>query len=302
MIKAITFFWAYICFATLGFAQQDSIAYKPKLKFLVDTLFLGKPVPVAFSFEYPKHWQVLFPDTTYQYSPFEWHKKDFFPTQTQGSLSKDSAIFWLKSFEIEPVQKLRLPAFYIQPNGDSVSIFSNIDSIFLKQYILSNRLDTITLKANTQYASLPIKLNFQAWVLGLVTSFFILAIVWLFFGDWIKKQILLLNLKRKQVLFEDNFEKEMLKIRTRKRLKDIEQAFILWKKHLEQIEGEPYSSFTSSEIVEVLQREKLAESLQNIDRAIYGTIMEESLDKDLAFLKSLAKERYRLKKQLIKNG
>lgn len=302
MIKAIAFVLTYIFFTTFGFTQQDSITYKPKLKFLTDTLLLGKPVPVAFSFEYPKHWQVVFPDTAYQYSPFEWHKKDFFPTQTQGSISKDSAIFWLKSFEIEPVQKLRLPAFYIQPNGDSVSIFSNIDSIFLKQYIHSTRLDTIALKANTQYAVLPTKPNFHAWVIGLVTSFFVLAIVWLFFGDWIKKQIILLNLKRKQVLFEDNFEKEMLKIRTRKRLKDIEQALILWKKHLEQIEGEPYSSFTSSEIVEVLQIEKLAESLQNIDRAIYGTIVEESLDKDLAFLKALAKERYRLKKQVIKNG
>ncbi len=302
MTKANACLGVCIFFHAFGFSQQDSIVYKPKLSFLTDTLLLGKPVPVALSFEYPKHWQVVFPDTAYPYSPFEWHRKDFFPTQTQGSISKDSAIFWLKSFEIEPVQKLRLPAFYIQPNGDSVSIFSNVDSIFLKQYIHSTRLDTIPLKANTQYASLPTKPNFHAWVLGLITSFFILAIIWLFLGDWIRKQIMLFNLKRKQIVFEDAFEKEMLKIRTRKQLKDIEKAFILWKKHLEQIEEEPYSSFTSSEIVEVLQIEKLAESLQNIDRAIYGTIVEESLDKDLAFLKSLAKERYRLKKQVIKNG
>ncbi|MCS6795274.1 MAG: hypothetical protein RMJ97_07240 [Raineya sp.] len=285
-----------------SFAQKDSISYQPKLQFLTDTFLLGKTIPVALVFRYPKHWQVLFPDSSFNYTPFEWQSKDIFPTQTQGSISKDSAVLWLKCFEIEPVQKLRLPVFHIQPNGDSLAFFSNYDSVFFRQYIHSNRIDTLTIKADTEYANFPEKINFHAWIVGAVTLFFISAIVWLFFGDWIKKQIILLNLKRRQVLFEDNFEKEMLKIRTRKRLKDIEQAFILWKKHLEQIEGEPYSSYTSSEIVEILKTENLAESLQNIDRAIYGTIVEDSLEKDLAFLKTLAKERYHLKKQSIKNA
>lgn len=289
---------------TLSILAQklDSITMKPKLKFLEDTFLLGKPTPVSMSFTYPKHWQVIFPDTNYNYAPFEWYKKDYFPTQTQNNLSKDSAVFWLRSFEISPIQTIRLPVFLIQPKGDSLALFSNIDTIYFKQLIHTTQVDTLRLKADTTYATLSQRFNLHAWVLVFVSVFFFSVLIWLFSGAWIRKQILLLNLKRKQVLFEDSFEKELLKIRTRRRIKDIEQAFILWKKHLEQIEDKPYSTYTSSEIVETLPVEKLAESLQNIDRAIYGTILEDSLEKDFSFLKHLARERYLLKKQIIKQN
>ena len=303
---AKTYFFLYwlivLCFASLDvFAQKDSV-YQPKLQFLEDTLLLGKPTPVALSFRYPKDWQVLFADTNYQYFPFELDKKIFFTTKTDSLYSLDSAIYLLRSFEIDKLQKLRLPIYKIKNQGDSTVFFSNIDSIFFKEQITSTQLDTLALQADTQIMLLAEKINFSLGVFLGVSALFILAIIWLFLGDWIKKQFVLLNLKRKHIRFEESFNREIGKIKTHKRIKDIEQALLLWKKHLEQIEEKPFSSYTTREIIEILPIEHLANSLQNIDKAIYGTIIEEDLDKDLTYLKTLAHQRYLRREKLIRGN
>jgi hypothetical protein len=291
----------FSCFLPSAFAQKDSL-FQPKLQFLEDTLFLGKPTPVALSFKYPKEWQVVFADTNFKYFPFELDKKIFFTTQTDSLYSLDSAIYLLRSFEIEKVQRLRLPIYKIKPQGDSTIFFSNTDSIFFQELIRSNALDTLALKADTEMVLLAEKFNIHLWVFVLMSSIFGLGIIWIFFGDWIKKQIILLNLKQKHIRFEENFSREINKIKSRKRIKDIELALLLWKKHLEQIEEKPFSSYTTREIVEVLPIDRLGDSLQNIDKAIYGTIIEDDLDKDLTYLKTLAHRRYIRRKKMIRGN
>ncbi|GAB4127753.1 MAG: hypothetical protein OHK0045_19050 [Raineya sp.] len=288
-------------FGFCALAQKDSL-YQPKLRFLEDTLLLGKPTPVALTFRYPKQWQVIFVDTNHNYFPFELDKKFFFTTRTDSLYSLDSAIYLLRSFDIDTIQKLRLPVYRIKPQGDSAMFLSNLDSIFFQELIKTKNLDTLLLKADTQIMPLKEKINFHMAIFVMVSTFFILTIVWLFFGDWIKKQIVLLNLKRKHIRFEENFSREINKIKSRKRIKDIEFALLLWKKHLEQIEEKPFSSYTTREIMEVLPLDRLGNSLQNIDKAIYGTIIEDDLDKDLNYLKTLAQRRYIRRKKLIRGN
>jgi len=310
MYKFLIYKFLFSCFVLLGCSvpvwaqtqKTDSAEIRPVLYFLEDSLHIGKPTPVALSFRYPKHWQVVFCDTNFAYAPFELHKKDFFSTQSDSLFSRDSAVYWLRSFEIDKIQKLRLPVFLIKPQGDSTWVYSNPDSITYKELITSTKLDTLQLHSDTKIASLAPKVNYHFWVFWSFTSVFLGVIVWLFFGDWIKKQIILLNLKRRHIVFEDNLDRDIAKIRTRKRIIDIEQALHLWKKHLEQIENKPFSTYTSREIVETLPITKLGESLQNIDKAIYGAIIEEGLDKDFLYLKSLANRRYIRRKKVIREG
>jgi len=295
-------FFTTLC-SQLATAQKlDSAEIRPVLRFLEDSLHIGKPTPVSLTFVYPKHWQVVFCDTNFTYGNFELHEKKIFPTQTNASLSKDSAVYWLRSFEIDKIQRLRLPVFLIKPQGDSTLAYSNIDSIIYKELIFSEKLDTIALRSDTKIATLTPKVNYHVWVFWSITGAFLSVVIWLFFGDWIKKQIILLNLKRRHIVFEDNLDRDITKIRTRKRIVDIEQALNLWKKHLEQIESKPFSTYTSREILETLPITKLGESLQNIDKAIYGAIIEEGLDKDFLYLKNLANRRYIRRKKEIREG
>jgi hypothetical protein len=295
-------FFTTVCSQFVKAQKQDSAEIRPVLRFLEDSLHIGKPTPVSLTFDYPKQWQVVFCDTNFLYGNFELHEKKFFPTKTKALLSRDSAVYWLRSFEIDKIQRLRLPVFLIKPQGDSSLVYSNTDSIAFKEQISSNKLDTLVLRSDTTIATLTPKVNYHVWIFWTVTSIFLGVVVWLFFGDWIKKQIVLLNLKRKHIVFEDNLDRDIAKIRTRKRIIDIEQALNLWKKHLEQIESKPFSTYTSREILETLPITKLGESLQNIDKAIYGAIIEDSLDNDFLYLKNLANRRYIRRKKVIREG
>jgi hypothetical protein len=296
-------------FCLLGLSTQFALAQKkdsseiqPVLHFLEDTLYIGKPTPVSLTFHYPKHWQVVFCDTNFTYGSFELQEKKFYPTKTNASLSRDSAVYWLRNFEIDKTHRLRLPVFLVKPQGDSTWVYSNIDSIAFKELILSEKLDTLALRSDTEIAILTPKVNYHVWIFWSITGIFLGIVIWLFFGDWIKKQIVLLNLKRKHIVFEDNLDRDITKIRNRKRITDIEQALNLWKKHLEQIEHKPFSTYTSREILETLPITKLGESLQNIDKAIYGAIIEEGLDKDFLYLKNLANRRYIRRKKELREG
>jgi hypothetical protein len=295
-------FFAVVCSQLAKAQKTDSVQVRPTLIFLEDSLQIGKSTPVALSFHYPKDWQVVFCDTNFVYNTFELKEKKYFTTQSDSLFSKDSAVYWLRSFEIDKVQTLRLPVFLIKPEGDSTWLYSNTDSIFYREQIRSEQLDTLSLYADTQVANLATKFNHHFWIFWGVTWLFLSVIVWLFFGDWIKKQIVLLNLKRKHLIFEDTLDRDIAKIRSRKRIADIEQALNLWKKHLEQIENKPFSTYTSREILETLPITKLGESLQNIDRAIYGAILDDGLDKDFLYLKSLANRRYIRRKKVIREG
>lgn len=50
----------------------------------------------------------------------------------------------------------------------------------------------------------------------------------------------------------------------------IENAVILWKRYMEELEDKPFSTYTTKEIVEVMPNQQLAEALQHTDRIIYG--------------------------------
>ncbi|MDX1903518.1 MAG: hypothetical protein SFU27_05110 [Thermonemataceae bacterium] len=295
-------------FLSLGlFAQKiskkDSLDLKPLLYFQDDSLLLGKPTQVSLSFRYPKHLQIVFCDTSHNYAPFELENKQFFPTHSDSLFSVDSAVYTLRSFEIDKKQVLRLPIFLIKPEGDSLILYSNTDSIYFQSQISASiPLENLSLQADTSLILLEEKFNFHFFIFWGVTLLFLVAIVWVLFGNWIKQQITLLNLKRKHLFFEDAFDREIARIRTRRRMEDIEQALHLWKKHLEQIEEKPFSTFTSREILEELPIEVLGEKLQNIDKAIYGAIIEEGLENDFLYLKALAHKRYIRKKATIRVG
>jgi len=99
----------------LWFASINSISQevKPKGVFLVDSAKIGEQIPYSLSIRYPKQMEFLFPDSNYNFFPFEFNSKNFFITRTDSLVSVDSAIFYLSTFEVEPVQKLFLPVFMI---------------------------------------------------------------------------------------------------------------------------------------------------------------------------------------------
>src|SRR6187455_220135 len=79
--------------------------------FLVDSLGIGDEGGYFLTARYPSELNILFPDSTYNFAPFEYARKVYYPTKTTNGQSYDSAIYYLSTFEIDKLQSLSLPVF-----------------------------------------------------------------------------------------------------------------------------------------------------------------------------------------------
>jgi len=94
---------------------------RPYGKFLSDSIKIGQPVKFSLCFKHPVDMEVFFPDSSYDYSPFEFIDKQYFPTRSDSFSSTDSVVFTLMSFEIYKVQVLTLPVFIFPGKEDELS-------------------------------------------------------------------------------------------------------------------------------------------------------------------------------------
>ena len=290
----------YILFLLIYLGFQAVAKDKPVLRFHQKTTWIGAPIHVSLSYRHHKEQEILFPDTLYHFSPFEFVKKEIFPTKTLDSISVDSVVYTLNTFEIGSIQTLVLP-IYIYAYKDTALVFSNPDSIQIKRLVTDNKPD-LTLKIDTQFQELSPSFDYIFWI-GIVLSIFIIAVsTYLIFGKRIKKQIKLYLAKLAYDKFIYDFERMISQINSKKNNADLDKLLGIWKKYLQNITQAPATTFTSKEISELINNQKLSLALNNIDRAIYGGEFEVEVLQELTLLKIIAKEYYIKKQEEVKNA
>jgi len=288
--------------ALLWFASTNSISQevKPNGVFLVDSAKIGEQIPYSLSIRYPKQMEFLFPDSNYNFFPFEFISKDFFITRTDSLRSVDSAIFYLSTFEIEPIQKLFLPVFMIS-QGDSIVLYPPVDSIHLKALI--NQLpDSLNIKANSEYSEVFFDFNYPYLLIG-VGGFMLLVVVgFLIFGKSIKRQYLLFRLKRNHRRFTQKFYLLIADLKSREGSLNAEKMLVTWKKYMEKLENIPYTKLTTKEIVSYPDNNSINDSLKDVDKSIHGLIKIEKLYESFENLEYFTEERYNTRLNQLKYG
>lgn len=288
-------FISFIC----GFNFQLKAENKPVLKFHVKTCKIGEPIKVSFSYKHHKDKEVLLPDTLYNFSPFEFVKKEVFPTKTTGNMSIDSVVLTLNTFELVQPLNLSLPVF-IYSKKDTNIIYSNTESIVL-QKLINNKNPDLTLKSNTKFLAIEPSFDYIFWsvlILGIII--FIIG-SYMLFGKPIKRQIKLYLTKMAYENFIQDFEKTINLLNKRKNHADLDKLLGLWKKYLQNTTNKPTTTYTSKEISEYINNDKLLIALNSIDRTIYGGAFEESVIEETTILKIIAKEYYIKKQEEVKN-
>ena len=101
--------WMIIPVLTQAQAQDVSV----RGGFLSDSLKIGEQTAFYLSARYPTNLNILFPDSTHGFTPFEYEDKEYFPTETTAGISADSAVYYLTTFEIDRVQLLQLPVYIV---------------------------------------------------------------------------------------------------------------------------------------------------------------------------------------------
>ncbi|MDJ1503875.1 hypothetical protein [Xanthocytophaga agilis] len=267
---------------------------KPHGKFLVDSAKIGLPIRYTLSFRHPAEMQVIFPDSGYNFSPFEWDHKDYFPTRTDAKGSIDSVVYTLTTFNIAPIQKLQLPVYIVQQK-DCTTVYATIDSVVVQQ-LLGQPSRFLSPKTNVEYIPVPQTLDYRLILVIFLASGLLLLLLYVVFGRQIKRQYRLYRLWREHRSFVSHYEKLRRKVRQQKETSAVEMTVVLWKQYMELLHDKPYSSYTTKEITEIISNSKLSDSLQIADRAIYGNSMPEEIYGALRNLQMTAESFYKRKR------
>ena len=256
----------------------------PSIVFLKDSAFLGDEIELLLVYAHPPEIEVVFPDSSSDFVPFEYVRKNLFYTRTKDSISVDSAIYVLQTFELDKVQNLRL-AITLLTTKDSISIFSNLDTVFLKE-VIEELPDTLRLIENSSQLNVDKQFNYPYLLITLSVIGVICLVGFLLFGKTLWDRYLIYTWKKKHQVFLQNFESLTMEN------KDLELILTFWKNHMTWVEGEEINAMTTREMNEFYINNELHELMISFDKIIYGG--QES-NMDFSMLKLFSDERLKLK-------
>lgn len=306
---ALCFMACFVMLALNSVAQNISKEKDPKdlVKvrggFIEDSLKIGEPGRFYLTATYPKELDVIFPDSSFTYAPFEFEGKRYYPTETSDGVSYDSVIYDLSTFEIGRTQYMNLPVFQLNPQ-DCTVYRSPADSILLTQLVTFS-LDTIPsdalpLKVTVAYYPIPTRFNYPVLITVITFMLVLAALVWVGFGKKIRRHFRIKYMLKAHQQFLEGYSAQLNNLKGTFSPATTEGALAYWKKYMEQLEARPYTKLTTKETQNLERDEALAKNLQAIDKAIYGHNVGavESLEN----LKGIAEKRFSLKLQEVKHG
>jgi hypothetical protein len=295
------FFTFLVAIAFMAGLQTKALAQQPKVKggFLADSMQVGEIKAYSLTATYPSQLQVVFPDSLYNYQSFELVDKQWFATRTDSLISFDSAVYYVRSFEVDTVQYLSLPVFVVEKD-DSVAFYAKADSLLFK-HAVSTIPDSLALQAHTEF--LPVEKDFNYWYFGLILIGIVVLVVLIvvLFGKKIIVAYKNYRLSSKHKRFVREFDAYIQRVKNTPELGPTEAGLVYWKQYMEKLLERPYTKSTSREILGMESDADLSASLQAIDRSIYGGFRDEQLYQNFELLRNFADRKYQTKKEEIKN-
>ena len=286
----------FCCFAISSRAQTT----KPQGNFLTDSVKIGEHVKYALSFHHPKTMELFFPDSSYSFLPFEFIRKEYFPTKTTDSISVDSVVYTLRVFEIKKNIELSLPVFIVE-QGDTIRQYSTHDGIAIRQYV-KEVPDSLQFKSNTGYIPVEHRSNYPYYLTALVLILVITIVLYFALGKAILRNYRLYMMYNNHVQFLRKFEKLHKEMKESPNLAAMETVLSEWKDYLTRLEHTPINTFTTTEIISLFNKEDLKESLQEVDRSIYSASITGDPYKALSVLKKFSNKRYKKRRKELKNA
>lgn len=304
--KSLTWkFLLTLAFGLRGFVFAQEVAQDIQVNggFLSDSLKIGEQTAYYLSARYPSEMTILFPDSTHNFFPFEYQYKEYFLTETRKGISRDSAVYFLTTFEVDRVQTLRLPVYVVQ-QPDCTIVQSRADSVLITQFV-TQVPDTVSteqlpLKMNTAYQKVYYDLNFWLLVIVLGVVLLLAAVGWILFGKKIRRYFVARRLRKNHAYFIDRYNTLLAQVKSAFSPPATESALATWKKYMEQLDARPYTKLTTRETVSMIKEPAVSDHLRRIDNAIYGhnTTVVESLEN----LRAFAHRQYQRKLREVQHG
>lgn len=288
------FFLFFLAIINSSLAQQVEVSGY----FTQDSARLGERVGFVLKAKYPETSQLLFPDSTYDFSPLVFLEKETFISNTVDGITQDSAIYYLSNFSLDPSVFLALPVYELN-RYDSLTYFTNEAELKLK-LMLDSIPEELVFQENNVYQ--PLKKPFNWLLFGFISGAIILLLGVLFtlFKDRIKAIFKKNREKIRWIQFELKWKKLSALLAQNPNQELADEVIGLWKGYLEILTAQPYQEWTSSEISEALQNKEVFKALRSIDMIIYAG-KEGKTEDATTYLFEVAKTTYKEKLNQIRN-
>lgn len=300
MCRVLTIFLLFLAFEA---TCQDLV---PEGYFEKDSIKVGEPVKYFLSVTYPSHMDILFPDSTYNFSPFEFESKVYFPTITDSLKSYDSAIYTFTTFEVDSIQYLSLPIFRVNED-DSSTFYTSSDSIILEHVVKQlpdtvQQLEKLPLKEDISFLEIARQFNYPYLLIGIIVITILALLTLIIFGKKLRKWWRL----RKMDKDHRNFMERFNSISHSNKPLSMDQYLDLihtWKNYMEKITHDPYTKLTTREIHKLTNDDAVLICLREIDKGLYSD-KEEYLRNGNSFepMGVFANKVYEEKVKEVRNG
>lgn len=296
MLKSSSFFILIF----LAFQPLFSQEIKLKGGFVENQMSVGQEVHFWMKLESPASLEVEFPDSTSNFTPFEFVSKSYIPTSLAGNVAIDSVTYTLQSFEIDKIQQLKLPV-KIRKGEGSTEIFTELASISLME-LAPQASDTTKLQTNVSYNQVKTEFNYPLLYIILGAISLLLIILALIFGKRIVRWFKIRKFKKRKQLFDTQLQTLISQLKAKPEIHIAEKALKIWKDYQEKLDGISYSKLTTKEILNYKNTKELEKPLASIDRLIYGRKENYYVHQDFEQIVIFAEHQFNNKIEEIKNG
>ena len=269
-----------------------------KIYFIEDSIKIGDSITLISTLKYPETIEIVQPDSSYNFGQFDFIGKKVFPSIKNANSIYDSAIYFLRTFEIDSIQKIELNSIILNRN-DSLIISSNEEYINLV-YQVENI--TSTTKENTVLRTIKSIFNSEKLLIYLIVISFLLISLYLIFRKRIKKYFRVRRLKKDTEEFNQEFSYLLKKYELNNDINDLESVLLLWKRFMDKLTDKAYLSLTTNEISPLLKNKNLIKTLQEIDKNLYSNNKEVISSNKLNKLFSEANNTSKREIKKIQNG
>ncbi|SFU16683.1 hypothetical protein SAMN04489724_4590 [Algoriphagus locisalis] len=294
MVKTLKIFFFLLLIPLVSNAQQ----IKVEGYFMQDSAKLGERVGYVLKATYPESAHIIFPDSTFDFSPMVLLEKKTFISSTQDSITQDSTIYYVSNFSLDQSSYLTLPVYELA-RYDSVVHYPLEAELKLK-LALDSIPEQLVFQQNNVYQTLEKSFNWIIIGVLLGALLLVLGVLYFFFADKVQEYWKERREKRRWERFEKQWKTQTTKLTESPSIETADEVIGLWKGYMESITQLPVREWTSSEIGERMGNLEIFKALRAIDLIIYAGKSSQSVEAT-NYLLEVAKEKYQEKQTKIKH-
>jgi hypothetical protein len=236
--------------------------------FMQDSAMLGERVGYVLKTKSKPGINIVFPDSTHNFSPFVLLEKKSFISSTQEDVTVDSVVYYVSNFSLDPVTTLSLPVYEVF-RFDSL-VHKPLEAGLALKLTIDPLPEELGFKDNNVYQPIPTEFNMVVLLIILGVIAVLAIIVLVIFGKKIKKQWDNWREKQKYKRFVKRWNAAETAFATTPDMAQADELLGLWKTYMEHLNNEPFREWTTTEISEFLDNKEIIKDFRAIEMVIYA--------------------------------